>query len=667
MFLLVCRYHRRTEFEEASPMSQHRPGARINQHGADFVVYSRHATGIELCLFSDDGNEERRRLPLTQGDDHLWHIAVDEARAGTRYGYRAHGEWAPERGLWFDPTKLLVDPYAIELDRSFVYDASLSQQGVDTAHLVPKAILANHAEIPHHSPRWHAGGLIYEVNVRALTMQHPDIPETERGTVRALTHPSIIAHLHNLGVAAVELMPITAWIDERHLPPLHLNNSWGYNPVAMMALEPRLCPGGVRELAETVAALHAHGIGTILDLVFNHTGESDIHGPILSMRGLDNPTYYRHLSGDPGGLVNDTGTGNTLACDHRTMRELVLDTLKHFVHHCGIDGFRFDLAPVLGRGPHGFDPHAGVLAAMREDALLKDRVMIAEPWDIGPGGYQLGNFPDNFLEWNDRARDDMRRFWRGDDHKVGDLATLLAGSSNVFAHNRATATRSVNFIAAHDGFSLLDLVSFNAKHNALNGEQNRDGHNENYSWNNGAEGRTADAAIIERRRTDVKALLSTLFTSRGAIMLTAGDEFGRSQNGNNNAYAQDNALTWLDWQNADREIEAHAMALSAIRHRFEVFSGTRFLTGHDVEWLTPAGEPMQVSDWETPGTGHLIKVVKTVDRQENTLCRLAVAFNRTQDDKLIHLPGGARNWRNLLGTGMTVKARSVGFYVGRLD
>ena len=648
-------------------MTHPKPGATITQHGVDFGIHSSHASAIELCLYADHGGHELCRLPMTAGPDHLWHIAVEGAHAGTHYGYRAHGEWAPERGLWFDASKLLVDPYAVQLDRPFVYDATLSQYGIDTSAIVPKAIVTECAAIPHHAPRFHAGGLIYEVNVRALTMQHPEIPETERGTVRALTHPAIITHLKQLGVSAVELMPITAWIDERHLPPLGLHNSWGYNPVALMALDPRLCPGGVRELAETVAALHSHGIGTILDLVFNHTGESDTFGPIISMRGLDSLTYYRHPHGDPGGLVNDTGTGNTLACDHRTVRELVLDTLRHFVRHCGVDGFRFDLAPVLGRGPHGFSAHAATLTAMHEDPLLRDRILIAEPWDIGPGGYQLGNFPHTFLEWNDRARDDIRVFWRGDDHKVGDLATLLAGSSNTFSRNGGSGTRTVNFVAAHDGFSLLDIVSFNAKHNALNGEQNRDGHNENYSWNNGAEGKTSDLTIIERRRADAKALLSTLFMSRGTIMLMAGDEFGRTQDGNNNAYAQDNPLTWLDWAHADQEIQAHTAALSAIRHRFDVFSGTKFLTERDVEWLTPSGEPMQVGDWEDPGNGNLVMVLKTVDRPANELCRLAVAFNRTREDRMIHLPGGAKTWKTLLGTGMTVAARSVSIFVGRLD
>lgn len=646
-------------------MAHPKPGVTITPHGVDFTVHSSRAGNVELCLFADHGGHELCRLPMAQGANHLWHLSVEGAHAGTRYGYRAHGEWAPERGLWFDPSKLLVDPYAVELDRPFVYDPKLAQFGSDTAAVVPKAVVTHCAPIPEHPPVFEAGGLIYEVNVRALTMLHPDIPEAERGTVRALSHPAIIGHLKSLGVSAVELMPITAWIDERHLPPLKLTNSWGYNPVAMMALDPRLCPGGVRELAETVVSLHAHGIGVILDLVFNHTGESDRQGPILSMRGLDSLTYYRHPTGDMGGLTNDTGTGNTLACDHRVVRELVLDTLHHFVRHCHVDGFRFDLAPILGRDSHGFSADAPVLHAMREDHVLKDRIMIAEPWDIGPGGYQLGNFRSNFLEWNDRARDDARMFWRGDERKVGDLATMLAGSSNIFGLDGARKTRSVNFIAAHDGFSLADIVAYEHKHNDLNGEHNRDGHNENYSWNNGVEGKTSDPVILARRRADVKALLSTLFMSRGAIMLTAGDEFGRTQQGNNNAYCQDNPLTWLDWANRDTDIEAHAFLLSAIRKRFDAFSHADFFTSTDVEWLTPKGEPKSTEHWEAPGNGHLTMVLKSLDRQTGQPCRIAVAFNRLHEDHAIHLPGGARAWKTLVGTGMTVPARSVSIFVGQ--
>jgi glycogen operon protein len=634
----------------------------LTEHGAHFGVFSRHADKVELCLFDANGREDR--VGMTCGHDHVWRTDVEGVRAGQRYGFRAHGDYAPGHGLWYDPTKLLVDPYALELDRPFLQDRRLAAYGVDTADIAPRAVLQHLSPVHVEQPHWKPGGLVYEINVRAFTMLHPDIPDAERGTIKALTHPAILAHFERLGVSALELMPITAWLDERHLPPLGLKNSWGYNPIALMALDPRLCPGGVRELAETVATLHSHGLGVILDLVFNHTGESDAEGGTLSMRGLDSLTYYSHPPGKPGELINDTGCGNTLACHHAPVRNLVLDSLRHFVRHAGIDGFRFDLAPILGRGPQGFTSDALLLSDMRADEILKDRILIAEPWDIGPGGYQLGNFPPSFLEWNDRARDDMRLFWRGDNHRIGPLATALSGSSNIFSRHEGRRSRTVNFAAAHDGFTLWDLVSHAHKHNEANGEDNRDGHNENYSWNNGVEGATNDATTNARRRADVMALLTTLFMSRGAVMLTAGDEFGRSQQGNNNAYAQDNPLSWIDWETLDRDILDHACVLSALRRRFTIFEGLEFLTDLDVAWLTVKGEPMQVADWEAHHADQLIMTLQTNDRVTGRPATLAVAFNRADEPKPIRLPGGARLWKCLVGDGMTAPARAVSLYLG---
>ena len=645
-----------------------KPGIAVTPQGVEFSVFSRNASKIELCLFADEGGHEIGRLPMERHDDHVWHLPVKGAHAGMRYGYRAHGLYAPDQGLWFDPSKLLVDPYAIELDRSFNFSPDLSSYGTDTQTLMPKAIVTEPAPVVVTPPQFSKGGLIYEVNVRALTMRHPDVPEADRGTIKALAHPAIISHFRRIGVSAVELMPITAWIDERHLPPLGLRNSWGYNPVTMMALEPRLCPGGVRELAETVAALHAAGIGVILDLVFNHTGESDQLGPTLSMRGLDSLAYYRTPEGHPGLLINDTGTGNTLACDHPVVRTLVLDTLRHFVTHAGIDGFRFDLAPIMCRDRSGFRADADTLQEMMDDPVLADRVLIAEPWDIGPGGYQLGNFPERFLEWNDWARDTLRMFWRGDGRKLGDLATVLAGSSNVFQRNGSSHTRTVNFIAAHDGFTLRDLVSFEHKHNELNGEHNRDGHNENYSWNKGVEGETSDIVTEKRRVADVKALLATLFATRGTIMLTSGDELGRTQRGNNNAYAQDNEMTWLDWAHADDDLIGFVSELSKIRNRFDTFGAMHFF-GNDGEigWLNPRGEPMQIPDWDETANGFLAMVLRTGDRDRGSPARLAIAFNRTDEQRRFALPGGARKWKTLLGSGLTVEPRSVAIFLGSAE
>ena len=562
-------------------------GARPVAGGTQFAVCARDAEKVELCLFT--GERETRLAMERQGDIH---IAIARVRPGQRYGYRAHGVWAPDRGLMFDSTKLLVDPYAVELDRRFQYDIRLGMEGVDTALLVPKAVVPGPmtASIPQ-PPLFSPGGLIYELNVRGFTQRHPDIPPQLRGTIRALAHPAVIAHFKKLHVSAIELMPIVAWIDERHLPPLGLRNGWGYNPVVPMAIDPGLAPGGVSELEDTIVDLRRAGIGVILDLVLNHTGESDLAGPTLSLRGLDNRCYAHKAD---GALINDAGTGNILDASDPVTRALMLETLRHFAR-MGVDGFRFDLATILARSP-GFDPQAPIFAEIADDPLLRDRIMIAEPWDVGPAGYQLGQFPDGWLEWNDRYRDDVRRFWRGDPGTLGALATRMTGSSDIFS---GKASRSVNFIASHDGMSLADTVAFAAKHNQANGENNCDGQNENFSWNNGAEGESSDPEIQRRRQADMRALLATLFASRGTIQLTAGDEFGRSQRGNNNAYAQDNEITWLDWEGRDTALEDFAAACAA--NRASLPAPSTFLDSAD--WSDLSGNPMTPEKWEDPHTG----------------------------------------------------------------
>jgi glycogen operon protein len=550
------------------------------------------AQAVTLCLYAG-GTEQHIAMRRQAG---VWKAEVPGDLSGAHYGYRANGEWAPDRGLWFDPAKLLVDPYAIALDRRFVFDPRLALFGEDTAALVPKAIVpAAIAEVERTPPYFVQGGLIYEINVRAFTLQHPEVPEAQRGTIAALAHPAIVAHFRKLHVSAIELMPVVAWINERHLDPLGLTNAWGYNPVAMMALDPGLAPGGIAELRETVARLHDEGIGVILDLVLNHSGESDRMGPVVSLRGLDNAAYAREPDGS---LINDTGTGNTLDFTKPAVRQLAVDTLRHFVRHCGVDGFRFDLASVLARDP-GFAKDAPIFAEIAGDPLLADRVLIAEPWDCGPGGYQLGSFPANWLEWNDRFRDDVRRFWRRDAkdlESIGVLATRIAGSADVFGEQKC---RSVNFLAAHDGFTLADTVTYAERHNWANGEENRDGHSENFSWNNGVEGQSTDPGVTARRGEDLRALLATLFVSTGTLMLTAGDEFGRSQEGNNNAYAQDNALSWVDWSHRDRELEDYVAGLAAWRaERVRAFAQFP-LSGR---WLRLAGGDMTVADWQDPAT-----------------------------------------------------------------
>ncbi len=558
-----------------------------------FRVRSPRAEAVWLCLFP--GGAEQR-LPMARdsdgncrGDD--WVLDVPGNLAGEAYGFRADGPWAPEAGLWFDPAKLLVDPHAVQLDRPFRQDPALAVHGADTAALVPRAIVPDALPVvPPAPPLFAPGGLIYEVNVRGFTLLHPAVPAAQRGTIAALAHPAVIAHLRKLRVAAIELMPIVAWIDERHLPPLGLVNVWGYNPVVPMALDPRLCPGGVAELAATVAALRAAGIGVLLDLVFNHTGESDAHGGMLALRGLDNAAY---VHAPDGTLINDTGCGNTLDFGNPALRALVRDALRHFVRHAGVDGFRFDLATIMARGP-GFAADAPLFAELAQDPVLRDCVFIAEPWDIGPGGYQLGRFPANWLEWNDRWRDDVRRFWRGD-AGVGLLATRMAGSADIFG----AATRTVNFLAAHDGFTLADTLAYDHRHNHANGEDNRDGHGENFSWNNGCEGPTDDPAVTARRAALARAMLGTLFASAGTIMLTAGDEFGRSQHGNNNAYAQDNPITWIDWTARDHALEDHVAELAAWRAAHH--PGTaQFPEGGT--WTTAEGQPMTPAIWDNPQT-----------------------------------------------------------------
>ena len=579
-------------------------GAVAHAAGTCFAV--RAASQATLCLF-DGANERRIAMACIDG---IWSVDVAGVRPGQLYGYRTA----------VDPAKLLVDPYAVALDRPFRYDPSLGRRGVDTSAIVPRAIVpAPAAPQPPDAPLFTSGGLIYELNVRGFTMLHPDVPAAQRGTIAALAHPAVVAHLQRLGVAAVELMPIVAWIDERHLPALGLTNAWGYNPVIPMAIDPRLAPGGADELRETIAALRAAGIGVILDLVFNHTGESDVHGPTLSMRGLDEALYYAHAP--DGALINDTGTGNTLDFARPEVRALVLASLRHFAA-LGVDGFRFDLAPVLARGP-GFAADAPIFAEIAADPLLADRVMIAEPWDIGPGGYRLGQFPRDWLEWNDRYRDDVRRFWRGDG-SAGALATRLAGSDDIFG---SANTRTVNFLAAHDGFTLADTGAYVDRHNHANGEDNRDGHGDNVSWNNGIEGPTGDAAIVARRDRDARALLATLFASRGTILLTAGDEFGRSQGGNNNAYAQDNATSWVDWERRDRELETFVATLADFRARHGLDGVAPY---RQPDWRRLDGRPMTAADWEAadgfelhlPGDDG--RIVLRIDRSARSVALLHV-------------------------------------------
>jgi glycogen operon protein len=580
-----------------------RIGATVTSEGVAFAVFSRNGERIELCLFDDAGKVETARLPLPCRSGDIHHGFLRGAKAGQRYGLRASGPWQPERGHRFDATKLLIDPYATTVDRPFRWDARLAQHGVETGDLVPRCIVTD-ALPPHPATAEQTPAFIYELAVKSFTMRHPGVPEPLRGTLAALTEPAILSHLQRLGVSHVELMPVAAWMDERHLPPLGLANAWGYNPVNFFALDPRLAAGGGDDLRRLCAAYHTAGIGVILDIVLNHTAESDEHGATICLRGLDNAVYYRHAADDPGRLINDTGCGHTLALDRAPVVRMCVDAMRHW-RSLGTAGFRFDLGTVMGRSDTGFSQDAPLFAAIGQDPDLSQAILIAEPWDIGPGGYRLGEFPAPFAEWNGRYRDDVRRFWRGESGMAGALATRLAGSSDLYAARHRGPNASINFIAAHDGFTLADLVSYETKHNEANGEGNRDGDADSHSWNNGVEGKSDDPAVKAARDRDVRALLATLFLSRGVPMLTAGDEFGRIQSGNNNAYCQDNAGFWLDWEAADDTLIEFVAELSRLRREHALLRANAFLTGRltgdglppDALWLKPDGSPVVDGEW----------------------------------------------------------------------
>ena len=614
-------------------------GVTLREGGVQVAIPAPGADAVLFCLFDAGAREGRHRLPGRTGD--VFHGFIAGVRAGERYGLRVQGPWTPSLGQRCNVAKLLADPWAQALDGRFTLDPALFDTGdapdaADSAPFMPKCVVVAGWPAMPASPR-PGPHVIYELHVRGFTMRHPAVPPGLRGTFAGLAHPAALAHLRRLGVTLVELMPCAAWVDERHLPPLGLANYWGYNPVSFLAPDPRLAPGGMAEVRAAVAALHAAGIGVILDVVLNHTGEGDQLGPTLSLRGLANTHFYRMRADDPARHVDDTGCGNTLALDRPWPLRLAMDALRHWALAAGIDGFRLDLATTLGRRDAGFDAHAPLLAAMRQDPVLRERIIIAEPWDIGPGGHQLGAFPPGWGEWNDRFRDDVRKFWRGDAGMLGPLATRLAGSADCFPPPRRIAD-SVNFVTAHDGFTLADLVSFTARRNEANGEHGRDGAAENFSWNSGTEGPTDDAAIIARRQADARALLATLLLARGTPMLAMGDEAGRTQQGNNNAYCQDSPLTWFDWDGADDAQVDFTARLVAARKAHPALTDPLALTGRasadgalpDVDWRAPDGTAMDAAAWHT---GRALLAVLSADGD-----RVAVALNAGQHAMRLALP-----------------------------
>jgi len=623
-------------------------GATVTAEGVNFAVYSEAASAIYVCLF-DDLDREIGRYELDGHDGNIHHGLIAGIGAGTLYGLRADGQYDPPRGLHFDPAKLLLDPYARRIDRPFERSPLMAlprPRAIDSAPEMPKAIVPGARAMPA-APRRRLPQLLYELNVRGYTIRHPGVAPALRGTLAALGTRPVIDHLKRIGVEAVELMPVGAFIDDAHLPALGLGNAWGYNPVGYFALDPRLAPGGPQELRQLTDLYRSNGMSVILDVVYNHTGEGDGDdgvSQVLSLKGLDALAYYRHVEVDGRlQLVNDTGTGNTLRCDHPAVQRLVIDSLRYWIEETGVSGFRFDLAPILGRDP-GFDPDAMMLEMIKADPLIGKAMLIAEPWDPGPGGYQLGQFGKEFHEWNDTYRDDVRAFWQGSEGRIGALASKVAGSSEIFHFGGRRPSAGVNFLAVHDGFTLADLVSYVDKHNETNGERNRDGHDNNYSWNCGVEGPTDDEAIVAARRRDVRALLATLFVSRGTLLLQQGDEFGRTQRGNNNAYAQDNETTWVDWVAGDRGLVEFVGSLRAFRQAHPALSRDTFLSGHerhghrDVVWLHPEGREMTEADWHARGASVLGMHLSIADDE------VLVWFNRRAERALVRLPTLAAGW-----------------------
>jgi glycogen operon protein len=583
-------------------------GAYYDGNGINFTLFSAHATRVELCLFDAQYRETRLPLPARSGD--IWHGYLPGGELGQRYGFRVHGPFEPHLGLRFNANKLLLDPAARAVEGPVADHVNLhggyeqpDQQ--DSAPLMPKCVVIDESydwqdDRPPAIP-W-GKTVIYEAHVRGLTLTHPEIPAVLRGSFAALGHPAMIAYFKRLGITALELLPVQQHTTEPRLQRLGLINYWGYNVLAPFAPDNRyssLSTGTtpLRELRDAVKALHRAGIEVILDVVFNHSAELDVDGPTLSLRGIDNPSYY-WLTPD-GGYDNLTGCGNTLRLDQPAGVAWVMDCLRFWVRECHVDGFRFDLGTVLGRTP-AFDRDAPLFQAMLADDTLGRCKLIAEPWDIGPGGYQVGAFPGRFAEWNDHFRDDIRRFWLWGDLSLGQFAQRFAASSEVFNQRGRAPYVSINMLTAHDGFTLQDVVSFKEKHNQPNGEGNRDGSDQNFSCNHGVEGLIADETVLQRRQASQRALLATLLLAQGTPMLLAGDEHGNSQQGNNNAYCQDNATTWLDWANADESLTAYTAALIRLRQQIPALQADRWWQEGDgsVQWLNAQGQPLSAQQWE---------------------------------------------------------------------
>jgi isoamylase len=640
-------------------------GATCIDGGINFAVFSANAEKIELCIFSPDGKRELRRYELPEWTDEVWHGYLPDVGPGVLYGYRAHGPYEPEQGHRFNPNKLLLDPYARKLHGQIKWTDALHGYKVrsrkedlsfdtrDSAPAMPKGVVVDDhfdwSQDRRPNTPW-SETVVYEAHVKGLTKLFELVPPRERGTYAALGHPKVVEHLKELGVTALELMPIHAFTQDRFLQEKGLRNYWGYNTLSFFAPEQSyFATDSQDELRRAVRRLHSAGIEVILDVVYNHTCEGSEKGPTLSWRGLDNASYYRLVKDQPRYAINDTGTGNTLNTDKARVIQMIADSLRYWATSFGIDGFRFDLGLTLGRTETGFDSGHAFFDVLRQDPVLGKLKLSTEPWDIGPGGYQLGNFPPGFAEWNDKYRDTVRKFWRGDPSQRGDLAARLSGSGDLFDRRARRPWASVNLLAAHDGFTLYDTVAYEQRHNEANKEDNRDGHSENYSRNWGAEGETDDEGIKATRATVQRSMLTTLFASLGTPMLVAGDEFGRTQGGNNNAYCQDDEISWLDWSRAaspeGKSLLDFTSRLADLRSRYPVLRSKSFLYGqnspghgvNDIEWWDERGEQLSSDDWNNPD-GRALLMRRAVKLDSGEIEAVSLLLNASDDTITFTLP-----------------------------
>jgi isoamylase len=675
-------------------------GATWTGEGVNFALFSAHATKVELCLFDDKGEQELTRIELPEYTDEVWHVFVEGLRPGAVYGYRVHGPYAPEAGHRFNPNKLLLDPYAkahvgeLKWDPAvFGYsldgeDEDLSFDDRDSAPFVQKCQVVDQDFTWSNSTRtrvpWEET-IFYETHVRGYTKRHPAVPEHLRGTFEGLGQDAVIEHIKSLGVTSVELLPIHAFVNDSYLTDKGLTNYWGYNTLGFFAADPRFFaqgPGAIGEFKQMIDRFHEAGLEVILDVVYNHTAEGSERGPTLSFRGIDNASYYRLMPDQNRYYINDTGTGNTLNLSHPRVLQMVTDSLRYWVTEMNVDGFRFDLATILGREPHGFDEGGGFLDSCRQDPILSSVKLIAEPWDLGPGGYQVGRFPPGWAEWNDRYRDTVRAFWKADEGVSAEFATRITGSGDKFNHRGRRPWAGVNFLTAHDGFTLNDLVSYNDKHNEANGEDGNDGNSNNHSWNCGVEGPSDDAGVRELRERQKRNMLATLLFSQGTPMILAGDEFGRSQQGNNNAYCQDNEISWVDWEGMTPDGKAlteFVRNLTALRHALPVLRRGRFLTGEyndelevkDVKWLSPAATELTPEQW---GDANMRCFGLVVDGRaqasgirrpasDATLLLVVNAHHDVVDFKLPEIPGSDQ-WSCLIDTNAPVREELPQFESG---